>query len=139
MSLVALEFAETSARGAREAALAACGSTGFLVALTPQRFVIADVGPRGASPRADQAIAERIRTLAMAALSARSDPRRARLRCLAGRRDGQRDTREDEQRRVQFLHAAAAVVDIHQQGQRIRIRAGRDRYGDRPGHRARRR
>lgn len=80
ISLVALEVADTTARVAREAALAACGSTGFLIALAPQRFVIVDVGPRGASPRADQAIAERVRALAMAALSTRCDPRRARLR-----------------------------------------------------------
>ncbi|MBL8701307.1 MAG: hypothetical protein JNK67_23220 [Alphaproteobacteria bacterium] len=80
ISLVAIELADTPARVAREAALAACGATGFLIPLAPQRFVILDVGPRGASPRADQAIAERVRALAMAALSARCDPRRARLR-----------------------------------------------------------
>lgn len=80
ISLVALEVLETTARVARESALAACGSTGFLIALAPHRFVIVDVGPRGASPRADQAIAERVRALAMAALSARCDPRRVRLR-----------------------------------------------------------
>jgi len=80
ISLVALEFLETGPRVAANAAMAACGATGFLIALSPQRFVIVDVGPRGASPRADQAIAERIRSLAMAALSGRRDARPARLR-----------------------------------------------------------
>ncbi len=80
ISLVALEFLDTGPRIASAAAMAACGSTGFLIALSTQRFVIVDVGPRGASPRADQAIAERVRALAMAALSGRWDARRARLR-----------------------------------------------------------
>ncbi len=80
ISLVALEFLETGPRVAANAAMAACGATGFLIALSPQRFVIVDVGPRGASPRADQAIAERIRALAMAALSGRRDARPVRLR-----------------------------------------------------------
>lgn len=80
IALVALEFLETGPRVAANAAMAACGATGFLIALSPQRFVIVDVGPRGASPRADQAIAERIRALAMAALSGRRDARPARLR-----------------------------------------------------------
>ncbi len=80
ISLVALEFLETGPRAAAAAAMAACGATGFLIALSTQRFVIVDVGPRGASPRADQAIAERVRALAMAALSGRRDARPARLR-----------------------------------------------------------
>ena len=80
IALVALEFLDVGPRNASAAAMAACGATGFLIALTTQRFVIVDVGPRGASPRADQAIAERVRALAMAALSGRRDARRARLR-----------------------------------------------------------
>lgn len=80
LSLVALEFADVAIDAARGAALAACGATGFLIALGSQRFVIVDVGPRGASPRADQAIAERVRALAMAALSGRGEWRLARLR-----------------------------------------------------------
>ncbi|MBM3525502.1 MAG: hypothetical protein FJX57_21345, partial [Alphaproteobacteria bacterium] len=65
---------------ARGAALAACGATGFLIALGSQRFVIVDVGPRGTSPHADQAIAERVRALAMAALSGGGESKLGRMR-----------------------------------------------------------
>ena len=80
IAMVALDFGDLSPRLARLAANAAAGATGFLIALAPQRFVIVDVGPRGASPRDDQAIAERVRTLAMAFLSDRADSRRLRCR-----------------------------------------------------------
>lgn len=80
ITMVALDFADVPSRLARVAANAAAGTTGFLIALTPRRFVIVDVGPRGASPRDDQAIAERIRALAMAVLTDRSDARRQRCK-----------------------------------------------------------
>jgi hypothetical protein len=80
IAMVALDFGDASPRLARLAASAAAGTTGFLIALDPRRFVIVDVGPRGASPRDDQAIAERVRALAMAVLSGRVESRRVRLR-----------------------------------------------------------
>lgn len=80
MTMVCLDFGDVPSRVARRAAQAAAGTTGFLTTLSPQRFLIVDVGPRGASPRDDQAIAERVRALAMAVLSERSDMRRLRLK-----------------------------------------------------------
>jgi hypothetical protein len=82
IAMVALDFGDASPRLARRAATTAAGTTGFLIALDSRRFVIVDVGPRGASPRDDQAIAERVRALAMAFLSSRSDSRRPRLKSV---------------------------------------------------------